>query len=61
MYIYHTSVYTSTNAPCDARRREKVGIELYNTVSGLISIISRAYPSFLSPVPWNNILALAVV
>ena len=38
--------------PCDARRREKVGA-LYSAVSGLLAIISRAYPRFLSPVLWN--------
>ena len=35
-------------SPCDARRREKVGA-LYSAVSGLLVIISRAYPGFLSP------------
>ena len=34
--------------PCVARRREKVGA-LYSTVSGLLAVISRAYPQFLSP------------
>ena len=34
--------------PCDTRR-EKVGA-LYCVVSGLLAVISRAYPQFLSPV-----------
>ena len=38
--------------PCDARRREKVGA-LYSAVSGLLDVISRAYPQFLSSVPRN--------
>ena len=38
--------------PCDARRREKVGA-LYSTVYGLLAVISRAYPPFLSPVSRN--------
>ena len=38
--------------PCDTRRREKVRA-LYSTVSGLLAVISRAYPRFLSPAPRN--------
>ena len=34
-------------SPRDARRREKVGA-LYSSFSGLLAVISRAYPRFLS-------------
>ena len=41
--------------PCDTRRREKVEA-LYNVVSDLLAVISRAYPQFLSPAPQNIII-----
>ena len=44
--------------PCDAERREKVGA-LYGAVSGLLAVISRAYPQFLSPVPRTHAHILA--
>ena len=46
--------------PCDTRRREKVGA-LYGAVSGLLAVISRAYPRFLSPAPRNIIIYIRIV
>ena len=42
--------------PCDARR--EIVRALYSAVSGLLAVISRAYPQFLSPVPWNILNSL---
>ena len=50
----HTCIYMNyIFQPCDIRRREKVGA-LYSTVFGSLVFNNRAYPRFLSPVPWNS-------
>ena len=46
-YIMHGLI-----PPCGTGRRENVGA-LYGAVSGLLAVISKTYPLFFSPVPWN--------
>ena len=52
--ILHRIVFIPVciNLLCDARRR-KSGSFLYSSALGLLAIISRAYPPFLSPAPRN--------